>query len=242
MKIKAILCDLDGTLLRMEEKDFINDYLPRLCRAMAPLGHQGESMVSAMWKGVDALINSDGTQNNHDTFWHTFSSLLGSDILTHEAEFDAFYSKGDFHQTKEITKPNPEAKVFIEELKKQNIRIILATNPLFPACAVQTRLGWIDLCLDDFELVTTYENCRYCKPSVHYYEDILQMAGLSPSECLMIGNSVTEDILPAEALGIETFLNTEYASGDSALAKNQGTFAEMETFVQNKITEHKFSS
>ncbi|MCI8331999.1 MAG: HAD family hydrolase [Clostridiales bacterium] len=236
MKIKAILCDLDGTLLRMEEKDFINHYLSRLCRVMEPFGYKGEEMVAAMWKGVDALINSDGTQNNHDTFWQTFSSILGPETLTHEDKFDDFYRQGDFHQTKEITKPNPQAKVFIEELKKQNIRVILATNPLFPACAVQTRLGWIDLCLDDFELVTTYENCRYCKPSVHYYEDILQTAGLSPSECIMIGNSVTEDIVPAKALGIDTFLITEYASGDTSLAKNQGTFADMQAFVKDKIS------
>ncbi|MCI8590310.1 MAG: HAD family hydrolase [Clostridiales bacterium] len=235
MKIKAVLCDLDGTLLRMDEKDFINDYLSRLCRVMAPLGYNGEEMISAMWKGVDALTRSDGTQNNHDTFWQTFSSILGPEVLTHETKFDDFYRQGDFHLTKGITKPNPWAKTFIENLKKQNVRIILATNPLFPACAVQTRLGWINLTLDDFELVTTYENSRYCKPSVHYYEDILKRIGLSPDECIMIGNSVTEDIVPAQALGIESFLITEYASGDTAFAKNKGTFDEMEAFVQTKL-------
>lgn len=52
----------------------------------------------------------------------------------------------------------------------------------------------------------------------------------------MIGNSVTEDILPADALGMETFLITEYASGPTDQVKNKGSFSEMMTFVKAKTS------
>ena len=236
MTIKAIFTDLDGTLIRMDEQDFLNHYLSRLCQTVAPLGYEPQTLVSAMWKGVDAVVHSDGSQSNRDTFWQTFSTLLGKQVLLHEPVFNEFYDNGPFRLTQEITKPNPMARAFIDSLKERRLRIILATNPLFPACAVKTRLAWIGLTLEDFELISTYENSRFCKPSTHYYEELLQKSGLSPAECIMIGNSVTEDILPADALGMETFLITEYASGPTDQVKNKGSFSEMMAFVKAKTS------
>ena len=51
--------------------------------------------------------------------------------------------------------------------------LVLATNPIFPAVAVETRLGWVGLTGSDFDLVTTYENSRSSKPNPAYYQSIL---------------------------------------------------------------------
>ena len=44
-----------------------------------------------------------------------------------------------------------------------------------------------------------------CKPHLAYYREILDKIGCRADECLMVGNSLEEDIAPAIKLGIKSF-------------------------------------
>jgi FMN phosphatase YigB (HAD superfamily) len=85
---------------------------------------------------------------------------------------------------------------------------VLATNPLFPAVATESRIRWAGLAPGDFALYTTYENIGCCKPNLAYYAEILRRMALVGSECLMVGNDVGEDMV-AETLGMKVFLLTD---------------------------------
>ena len=85
--------------------------------------------------------------------------------------------------------------------------LALATNPIFPAIATETRMRWAGLDQGDFVLYTTYENSSYCKPNPAYYRQVLQKLGAHPQECLMVGNDAEEDLV-AESLGMKVFLIT----------------------------------
>ena len=61
--------------------------------------------------------------------------------------------------------------------------------------ATYSRMRWAGLSADDFQLVTTYENSSFCKPNPDYYREILGKLNLKPEECLMVGDSLTSDIL-----------------------------------------------
>ncbi len=74
--------------------------------------------------------------------------------------------------------------------------------------ATQHRIHWAGLKEEDFLLFTAYENSRFCKPNLRYYEDILQKLHLDPRNCLMVGNDVGEDMIARE-LGMEVFLLTD---------------------------------
>ncbi len=50
----------------------------------------------------------------------------------------------------------------------------MATNPIFPAVATESRIHWAGLLPEDFELYTTYKNIGYCKPNLDYYREILR--------------------------------------------------------------------
>ena len=56
--------------------------------------------------------------------------------------------------------------------------------------------------------MTTYEGSHYCKPNPDYYREVLSTIGLSPDECVMVGNDVGDDMV-AEGLGIRVFLLTD---------------------------------
>jgi len=96
----------------------------------------------------------------------------------------------------------------VKKLKGAGHTVVLATNPVFPMNTQKRRLHWAGADESDFALITSYENSRACKPNVRYYEEILQKLGASASDCIMVGNDVTEDMV-AEKLGIKVFLLTD---------------------------------
>ena len=102
----------------------------------------------------------------------------------------------------------PQAAGLVKKLKAAGYRVLLATNPIFPAIATESRIRWAGLEPEDFALYTTYENACRCKPNPDYYRDILSSMELDGAECLMVGNDATEDTA-AELAGMQVFLLTD---------------------------------
>ena len=48
MPIKAVLFDLDGTLLPMDQDEFITTYFNRISEHMAPYGYEPKELISAI--------------------------------------------------------------------------------------------------------------------------------------------------------------------------------------------------
>ncbi len=205
--IKAILFDLDGTLLPMEQDTFAAAYIRGLVTEAAKHGYAPTVMKDAILRGTYAMVKNDGTRTNEQVFWDTLASSVGEEILSKKHIFDEFY-RTDFQKIKDVCGYLPEAREIISLAKERGLRVALATNPLFPAVATESRIRWAGLCPQDFELFTSYESSRYCKPSLDYYREVTERMGLSPEECLMVGNDVGEDMI-AEELGMKTFLLTD---------------------------------
>ncbi len=204
MRYKAILFDLDGTLLPMDLEKFVAVYFASLARKAAELGLPVERFMSALQEGTKAMIVNDGQTTNAELFWHRFAGILGQETDSVEAAFDVYYAH-EFMETKAATWPNPMAVQLVKAARKQADKVILATNPLFPLCAVETRLSWNGLSAADFDDITYYQNSRYCKPNPKYFTEIFQRHGLSPTDCLMVGNDLKEDG-SAASLGAEVFI------------------------------------
>ena len=62
--IKAILFDLDGTLLPMDQDVFVKDYLDRMASFLAPFGYDSQLLVKAIWAGTGAMVKNDGKTKN----------------------------------------------------------------------------------------------------------------------------------------------------------------------------------
>lgn len=88
-------------------------------------------------------------------------------------------------------------------------RVALATNPIFPAVATESRIRWAGLAPETFAWYTTYENIGYCKPNPDYYREILRYLDCRAEDCLMVGNDVEEDMMAAQAAGLSVFLLTD---------------------------------
>ena len=232
MGIEVVLFDLDGTLLPMDQQVFVKAYFKGLAGKLAPLGYDPEGLISAIWKGTGAMIKNNGEKKNEERFWETFSEIYGEKAIKDQPVFEEFY-RNEFQKVQSVCGHHPMAAEIVHKLKAAGIRVALATNPIFPAIATESRISWAGLSPEDFELYTTYENSSYCKPNPEYYKEILEQIGVEPEECLMVGNDVVEDMV-AETLGMKVFLLT-----DCLINKNnedisrypQGDFAKLAEFL-----------
>ena len=52
MRINHVFFDLDGTLLPMDQDEFVKAYLGLLGKRLAPKGYEFEKFIKVMWAGV----------------------------------------------------------------------------------------------------------------------------------------------------------------------------------------------
>ena len=233
MSRKVILFDLDGTLLPMNQDAFIKEYFTLLAAKMAPLGYEPQSFIQAMWIGIKAMMHNNGERRNEEVFWESFSSVC-KDITNHIDAFDAFYRE-DFEKARVHCGVNPAASQLLSDLKAAGHRVVLATSPVYPKIATEARVRWAGLEPADFELVTTYENCGYCKPNPAYYSDLASRMLVEPKDCIMIGND-TRDDLPAATIGMQVFVLTDYLINTGNVdfsALPHGDFTALCEFLKN---------
>lgn len=207
MSIKAILFDLDGTLLPMDQDVFVNAYFKGLATKLTPRGYDPKQLIDAVWGGTKAMIKNNGSKSNEEVFWDFFSGIYGENSLEDMPHFEEFY-KTDFHKVQEVCGFEPQAAKVLHKLKDAGVPAVLATSPIFPAIATESRIRWAGLSPEDFEFYTTYENISYSKPNPEYYAEIARRLGIKPEECLMVGNDVGDDMV-AQKIGMEVFLLTD---------------------------------
>ena len=234
MSIKAVLFDLDGTLLPMDQDKFVGAYFKLLTARLATIGYDPKVFGDCLYKGVAAMVMNDGTCLNEKRFWDVFTAMFGEESMKDKPFVDEFY-RTEFNQVQQACGYSPMAKEIINTVRARGLRPILATNPLFPAMATENRMRWAGLEPEDFEYYTVYDNSHYCKPNPKYYLEILEKIGCKPEECVMVGNDVGEDML-VEDLGMKTFLLTDCLINKKNVdisKYTQGSFEELKAFIES---------
>ena len=206
-EITAVLFDLDGTLLPMDQEIFAKVYIGGLAGLAGTLGCDAKMLASAIMAGTVAMTKNDGKRTNEEVFWDTLVGMCGEEARGDMTVYGEFY-KTEFQNVRNVCGFSPKAREVLDLLKSKGMRTALATNPLFPPMATESRIRWAGLSVDDFELYTSYETSHYCKPSLDYYREILDRLSLNAEECLMVGNDVGEDMVARE-LGMKVFLLTD---------------------------------
>ena len=203
--IKAVLLDLDNTLLHNPDREWVAAFRQQWDRHFA----ERCGLMSAS----SALRKAIGHLHREPTSYRRNSAIM-LEALLHEtplsiealrAAVAAFYAR-DYKRLKEVTAPIAKAADLVEALLRQDLLVAIATNPLFPEAATRERIGWAGLSnfLPEFAFITHSENMRFAKPSPAYFAETIARVGVEPDEALLIGDSVQNDIEPAKAIGIHT--------------------------------------
>ena len=217
--ITTLLFDLDDTLLGNDMGTFLPAYFGRLAGYFTGTAG-GERLVPEMLTATQAMIaNTDPERRLIDVFTDCFSQGTGWAREDYWPRFDEFYA-GAYRELQHITTPRPEARQVVEWAFARGFQVAVATSPLFPLSAIQERLRWARLDHLPFALVTSIDNSHFAKPLPEYYAEVLARLGRRPDQAVMIGNDWAQDIVPAAALGMQTYwVTTDTAAATPAAAR-----------------------
>lgn len=202
---KLIMTDLDCTLLPMNQDAYIELYVKEIAKLFCEHGYDGKAIAKATMQSSYMMAKNDGLKTNEEAFNLAFSSIIKEDSKKIIETFPQVYGER-YEIIKSVTNENPYIDEIVELMREHSEYIVVATQPMFPIEAVRRRLGWIGLSDTLFDHITTYDNSTYCKPNPLYYKEIMDKFSANAQNTVMIGNDITEDILPCEKLGVETFL------------------------------------
>ena len=235
--IKNIMFDLDGTLLPVNQDEFVMKVMSVMEVELKKTDLDSTGFLKGMLKGIDTIVkNSDGSCTNEELFWRVF--LEHSEIEQEKAiDFFVDFYNGAYVLATEIVAYNTIIADTVTLLKNKGYNMILATSPVFPALAVFERMKWNDIFPEDFSYISCFENSSYAKPKKEYYQEILDKLDLDPEETIMVGNDVLEDGI-VEELGVDCYLITDFLVNrynTELSTKWSGTFDEFYDLVENSF-------
>lgn len=237
--LKAVLFDLDGTLLPIDLDAFYKEYFRLLCTKLAGIGYTDPKLlVKTVMQGVGAVERNDGSMLNEELFWSVFHRTYEGTAEESRRELSEFY-RGEFQGVKSICGNNPDAARAVRRIRELGLKTAVATKPIFPDEAIVSRIEWAGLRVDDFEYFSSYEKCRYCKPNEMFYREVADAIGVDPCECLMVGNDVDEDLV-AEKIGMKVFLLTDHVEnkdGKDISSYRSGDYGKLLEYVYELLSE-----
>ena len=236
-QIKAILFDLDGTLLRANMREFVPRYIGELSAYCADLVDP-EKFKKTLLTIIRELIHieGDGSMTNENRLYNRMHRELAIPEAVMREGLSQLKDNG-LEQLKEFIFPIPLAKKIIADCHKTGLPMVLATNPVFPKFMIQARMEWAELKEEFFTHITSYENSHYCKPHAGYFRAISDQLGIAPENCLMVGNDISHD-LAAVATGMKTFLVDTWLvdRGDPEWpCEHRGDHAALQRFLQQEL-------
>lgn len=222
-KYKAILFDLDGTLLPMDTDAFLNAY------GMAMTKHfhafQEKDLFNKIMISVNHVIESNEHKVNEEKFFECFKKYVSHDIHKYKTHFDSFYIAA-FDETKKVVSQSKAMIEAVKVLKDKGYALIVATNPVFPLVANHKRIAWAGFDVQMFEYISSLEQNHYCKPNINFYKEVLKANNLKTSEVLMVGNDYEEDVV-SSTIGIDNYIITNHMINRNILniePKYKGTY------------------
>lgn len=235
----TVLIDLDDTLLANKMESFLPKYLGGLKQYLDQFNPAVDVPTAVLEGTRQMLLNNDPGKTLEESFDEVFYQKIGISKKDLFAAIQYFYEQ-IFPLFSNLTKAIPEAKALISALRKKNVSLVIATNPLFPKTAIIHRIHWADLGvpLEEYSLITSYEDFHFAKPNPAYYAEILAHLGWPDGAIVMVGNDLEMDIIPAENIGLQTFFletSTLDKSPDREAVKNHGNWAALDQFLSDRI-------
>jgi FMN phosphatase YigB (HAD superfamily) len=201
----ALLLDLDGTLLDIEVSFFLGPLIEEIHRFFMD-SLDMDRFRKGLFGGTEAIMattRADG-ENNLEGFNRAFARITGMDVMEIDRRFRDFYTDV-FPTLNCYGRPVKGAEKFVKKAADRGYTLCLATNPIFPLSAVMERLKWSGVGAEYFSFIPGMENMSTCKPNSDYYLQLSRVLAVDPSQCLMVGNDMEQD-LPASKVGMGTFL------------------------------------
>lgn len=140
---EAFLFDLDGTLLNLDMDYFLPHYFARMHAMAYNMEYKNaDFLVPQIWSSTEEMIsNTDPNKTNEEVFFESFFQNWPYTVEEFKPFFDIFYQE-EFPRLRKYGKPFPGVPQMMEKLSARGVKIVIATNPVFPLTAIEQRLEW----------------------------------------------------------------------------------------------------
>lgn len=234
--IKAVLLDLDDTLITSNTHNFFPAYLRELGQYAAAISPPEQFVDQMMSSFERTLYQYDPARPLYERVMERFSEDIGHELATLEPLFASFY-RDAYQALSGWIRPRPESRRLLEWLFDHDYTVVVATNPGLPEAAIHHRMRWGDIPPEqyDFDMITTLESMHFGKPTAEYYSEIVLRLGVEPHEAIMVGDDWDADLVGAAAAGLHTFWVTTEGSeppDGSIQVSGYGTY---ESFVEKVL-------
>lgn len=236
MTVTTFLLDLDNTLLGNDMERFLPPYFGMFVQRFQPLA-PGQDIRQLLIASVQSAIeNQDPTVTNMAAFVAEFTRRLGCPVETINPILATIYQE-DYPRLRRYTSLRPAAREVVQRLLACGCQVVIATQPLFPAIAIEQRLVWAGVADFPYARITTLENSHFSKPDVRYYQEILANVGSKPENTWMVGDDPARDIAPAHRLGLKSWWITDEVeiSGENPAppCDKSGSLADFLAWLEN---------
>lgn len=200
--IKCVIFDLDDTLCdyssaRENAKNLVNNVLDR-----------ENILISKFWDEYNAIepklfrkfINNEITKEEYRV--KRYSDLLEKKHPK-PVEFSNYLNQIYMEEANGNIKFFLDVISTLEKLVEDNILVSVLTNG--PSDGQRKKFKVLNLNKYIHQIYIS-EEINYSKPNVKAFLHVLNDLNLKPEECLMVGDSIGDDIKPSEAVGIKAIL------------------------------------
>jgi HAD superfamily hydrolase (TIGR01549 family) len=126
-----------------------------------------------------------------------------------------------------------DASPFLETMC-QSYRLVLASNYVGQwARRILVSNGWHSY----FHGSVVSSDCGFRKPSRQFFLELLNTSGASPSEVLMIGDSVVNDVYGARAAGLRSVVLDRDGTSETGLVENAPCFSSLNELASTLAPE-----
>ena len=191
MQITTVLLDAGGVILDESEHEAVRaEIAVQILRAVNP-----EYSISEYYSDVEEAVRSFCPNVYQYVFWKS--------LKKDRALFDRLYAS----YSNEWHKRKPKLKLtsgFESELKAicRNFKVGIAGQYGQELLELLEKRS----ILDCFAYRLTQDDFSLTKPDVRYYEQIAKSCSVDPQQCIMVGDRIDKDVIPAKQLGMRTIL------------------------------------
>lgn len=228
----TLLLDLDDTLLQTNLNVFVPAYFQALANHLS--SHVSPDVTARSLIGGTNIMyaHDDPARTLMDAFDAGFYPNLGVSKEDLRTILDDFYDN-IFPTLAGHTNQIEAAAPLIDWALSCGFRVAITTDPLFPRKATFHRLRWAGIDPERVELFSTYEHFHFTKTYPAYYAEVLGRLGWPEGPVLVVGDNVERDLVPANRLGLATYLIETESASTPGFEAGRGKLADLRPWLES---------
>jgi len=190
-EIKALLFDLDGTLLDIDFRSFLDEYATTVAQRFADVAPVDVFKRQLFLSTRAMIFNDKPGRTTLQAFLDDFTAALPlpDDAVSRFVD----YYLTEFPRLRKWSRPSPGGRELVEAGLRRGLLVVLATAPFFPEIAVRERLRWAGLGDTPFHFITSSDKMTRSKPFPEFFLEVASHIGVAPEHCLMVGDETVMD-------------------------------------------------